>query len=143
MTNFERIAEFHAAVDGEKPLTPRLPSKEILDFRETLLHEEYTETLTELNNLDKTSDIADAVHELVDLLYVTYGAIYEFGVDADAVFAEVHSANMRKLAGPKRADGKQLKPEGWQGADVKRIIEDQRSKNENQSHSRFVIRKSS
>jgi predicted HAD superfamily Cof-like phosphohydrolase len=35
------------------------------------------------------------------------------GVDLRPFFREVHRTNMHKLTGPKRADGKQLKPEGW------------------------------
>ena len=128
MTNFERIAQFHAAVDGEKALEPRVPTKKVLEFRKTLLREEYTEMLAELNTVRGGDDITGAVHELVDLLYVTYGTLLEFGVDADAVFSEVHNANMRKLTGPKRADGKQLKPQGWRPADVAGVIEAQRAK---------------
>lgn len=126
MTNFERIAQFHAAVDGEQALEPRVPSKEVLEFRKTLLREEYTEMLAEIEAVSDSADITRAVHELTDLLYVTYGTILEFGVNADAVFAEVHNANMRKLTGPKRADGKQLKPRGWRPADVKGVIEAQK-----------------
>lgn len=36
------------------------------------------------------------------------------GLDLRPFFKEVHRANMEKLTGPKREDGKQLKPEGWQ-----------------------------
>lgn len=68
--------------------------------------------------------LAPLAHELADLLYVTYGALDQLGIDADAVFAEVHRANLSKASGPKRADGKQLKPEGWQPADVRRVLED-------------------
>lgn len=35
------------------------------------------------------------------------------GVDLRPFFREVHRTNMHKLAGPKREDGKQLKPPGW------------------------------
>lgn len=35
------------------------------------------------------------------------------GVDLRPFFKEVHRTNMNKLKGPKREDGKQLKPEGW------------------------------
>lgn len=35
------------------------------------------------------------------------------GVDLKPFFMEVHRTNMNKLQGPKREDGKQLKPEGW------------------------------
>jgi predicted HAD superfamily Cof-like phosphohydrolase len=56
---------------------------------------------------------------------VTYGAILTCGVDADAVFAEVHRANLSKAGGPRRADGKILKLPGWQPADVRSVIEQQ------------------
>jgi hypothetical protein len=35
------------------------------------------------------------------------------GIDLRPFFREVHRTNMWKLKGPKREDGKQLKPEGW------------------------------
>jgi predicted HAD superfamily Cof-like phosphohydrolase len=35
------------------------------------------------------------------------------GIDLRPYFREVHRTNMWKLKGPKREDGKQLKPEGW------------------------------
>ncbi len=71
------------------------------------------------------TDLTHLASELVDLLYVTYGGLAALGVDADAVFAAIHDANMRKLEGPKREDGKQLKPEGWQPADIKAVIASQ------------------
>jgi predicted HAD superfamily Cof-like phosphohydrolase len=43
-------------------------------------------------------------------------------VDLAPHFEEVHRANMTKLAGPKREDGKQLKPEGWQPPDHDTLI---------------------
>lgn len=70
--------------------------------------------------------MAPLIHELTDLLYVTYGTILTCGVDADEAFAEVHRANMRKILGPRRADGKQLKPADWQPADVAGVIARQR-----------------
>ena len=127
------------AVDGDVPSKPGVPGKAKLELRETLLREEYSETLKELRDLTQRvrrgedADITRVVHELTDLLYVTYGTLVEFGVNADAVFAEVHRANMRKLDGPKRADGKQLKPEGWRAADVAGVITRQRSKQDTAS----------
>ncbi|GAB2459169.1 hypothetical protein GCM10007967_11990 [Xylanimonas ulmi] len=67
-------------------------------------------------------DIAALAHELADLLYVTYGALLALGVQPDAVFAEVHRANLAKASGPRRADGKQLKPDGWRPADVEAVL---------------------
>ncbi len=59
---------------------------------------------------------------LADLLYVSYGALDAFGLPADAIFAEVHRANLSKAGGPRRADGKVLKPPGWRPADVASVI---------------------
>jgi predicted HAD superfamily Cof-like phosphohydrolase len=37
----------------------------------------------------------------------------------------VHRANLQKAGGPRRNDGKLLKPPGWQPADVKSVIRQQ------------------
>jgi predicted HAD superfamily Cof-like phosphohydrolase len=134
LTNAQKIVEFHNAVGAPVPPKPVVPSLEILQLRHKLLQEEFTEvteaweTLTAVLQSDdpaQPADVTDWVHELTDLLYVTYGAILACGVDADAVFAEVHRANLSKAGGPQRADGKILKPPGWQPADVRSVIENQ------------------
>jgi predicted HAD superfamily Cof-like phosphohydrolase len=43
----------------------------------------------------------------------------------EPIFAEIHRSNMNKLNGPKRADGKQLKPEGWKPPDIYSEVEKQ------------------
>lgn len=131
MSNFERLIEFHRQIDGTVPSNPRVPDGDTLRLRCALLEEEYEELMAAIRRLlnareaGEEADITELTHELVDLLYVTYGTILKCGVDADEVFEEVHRANMRKLTGPKRADGKQLKPEGWRPADVAGVIERQ------------------
>ncbi len=115
------------------PDQPTMPSNDLLDLRKTLIREEYNEVNEQIDLLmsGKSQDMTALIHELTDLLYVTYGAIWACGVNPDPVFAEVHSANMRKLDGPRRADGKVLKPEGWQPADVAGVIEGMKAQNEN------------
>lgn len=71
---------------------------------------------------DKEISFGTLVHKLIDLLYVTYGALVAFGVEPDEVLAEVHRANMQKVSGLRRADGKQLRPKDWQPADVASVI---------------------
>lgn len=128
-TNAQKIREFHREVGKGLPTTPTQPNPELLAFRKKLIDEEYTEVSEAFkqlaNNLkqESSADLANLIHELTDLLYVTYGAIQSCGVDPDAVFAEVHSANMRKLGGPVRADGKILKPANWQPANVAGVIQ--------------------
>ncbi len=126
-TNADRIREFHEAMDAHLPTRPILPDKKLLALRQTLIDEEYEEVTAVFQQLisDQTDDITQLIHELTDLLYVAYGAIQACGVDPDPVFAEVHRANMAKMDGPRRADGKVLKPEGWQPADVRGVIERQ------------------
>lgn len=130
-TNYQQIKEFQAAVD-EMPDEPTVPDAAMLTLRQTLIREEYEEVTAAIDELKAAlrsgdqPDITDLAHELADLLYVVYGTFSACGVDADAVFAEVHRANMEKLGGPRRPDGKLLKPPGWQPADVRGVIARQR-----------------
>ncbi|GAA4009234.1 dUTP diphosphatase [Deinococcus rubellus] len=123
-TNAQKVTAFHAAINSAYPARPQVPDAGLLSLRLTLLREEMHEVEAEFGQLSENlsrarpADLAPLAHELTDLLYVTYGALGSLGVDADAVFAEVHRANLSKASGPRRADGKQLKPEGWQKADV-------------------------
>ncbi len=127
-TNFERVRAFHRAVGGAAPDAPTAPPAVTLRLRQTLIREEYEEVAAAFDEAEEARaagaavDIVPLVHELTDLLYVAYGGLVELGVDGDAVFAEVHRANMDKTHGPKRADGKQLKPPGWQPADVAAVL---------------------
>ncbi|MCW5852966.1 MAG: hypothetical protein KIT87_23055 [Anaerolineae bacterium] len=128
-SNADLVLQFHKAVGDTPPTTPTPPTPAVLDLRETLIREEYEETLRALDTLrgalarGEASDLAPLAHELADLLYVVYGTFVALGIDADAVFRAVHRANMHKTTGPKRADGKQMKPADWQPADVTGVIE--------------------
>ena len=133
MTNADRLREFHRAVGSPLPTRPRTPDHELLVLRQALIREEFQEVMVAFDELSKAQaagrdgDIAPLIHELTDLLYVTYGTILTCGVDADEVFAEVHRANMCKVSGARRADGEQLKPADWQPADVAGVIARQKS----------------
>ena len=123
-TNAQKIRDFHLAVNGTAPTQPILPTPDILQLRQTLIREEYEEVSEAIQQLlsGETVDIAHLMHECADLLYVVYGTLDACGVDADAVFAEVHRANMQKASGPRRADGKILKPDDFKAADVASVI---------------------
>ena len=131
MSNADLVADFHRAIGEATPDRPQVPGLDRLELRETLLREEFAEVLEQLARLRALADhgtpaglgdVAAVAHELADLLYVTYGALLALGVPADAVFAEVHRANLAKASGPRREDGKQLKPEGWRPADVEAVL---------------------
>ncbi|UBV42887.1 hypothetical protein LAJ19_01250 [Deinococcus taeanensis] len=132
--NADRLREFHDAI-GESPRRrPTVPDEALLALRRTLIQEEAAEVEAEFQSLAarlaagetlQATELAPLAHELADLLYVTYGALDRLGIDADAVFAEVHRANLSKASGPRRADGKILKPVGWQPANVRAVLEAQ------------------
>jgi predicted HAD superfamily Cof-like phosphohydrolase len=86
------------------------------------------EEAAEFRKAVETCDLPAAADALADLLYVTLGAAVEFGIELEPVFLEVHEANMRKVNGPIREDGKKLKPTGWQAPDVRAVIELQRKR---------------
>lgn len=125
-SNFQQIVDFHLAVDGHTPPQPVKPNPDILAIRRTLIREEYAEVMHAFDGLEAGQDDAAALvqlaHEMADLLYVVYGTFAACGIDADAVYTTVHQANMRKIGGPRRADGKLLKPADWQPADVAGVM---------------------
>lgn len=130
-SNAERVREFHTTVGTQPPGTPTLPSSAALALRRTLITEEYNEVLAALDSLDAARDgdaretrerLGQLAQELADLLYVVYGGFCDCGIDADAVFGEVHRANLTKAQGPKRDDGKAMKPDGWQPPDIDAVI---------------------
>lgn len=83
-------------------------------FRDDLIMEECDELRHELGKA--SYDINKIAHEAADLLYVLYGLAVECGFDLDAVFREVHRANMTK--GPS-VGGKATKGEGFVPAEVR------------------------
>lgn len=128
-SNAARVRQFHSAVGDSSPPIPTQPDKAVLSLRRALIEEESQEVLEAFAHLqeavsegDRAVRFSELVHELVDMLYVTYGALAAFGVEADEAFGEVHRANMEKVSGPKREDGKQLKPKDWQSADIPGVL---------------------
>lgn len=141
------VDEFHEAT--EQP--PGLNTPEKRELRAKLIMEEAVETVAALG-FDVDANICDLntrwsrnepnasvvarfhksyddlnllgfIDGLCDLSYVVMGGAVNAGVNLQRHFDEVHRCNMAKLSGPKRADGKQLKPEGWVGPDHQRILD--------------------
>lgn len=111
LTNFEKVKEFHNAMEARRNVWP--PPLKMSHLRYNLMEEELEETVTELFPRDNAPINKTALaKELADLLYVTYGTADAFGIDIDRVFEEVHRSNMSKLVDGKplkREDGKILK----------------------------------
>ncbi len=127
-SNFQKIEDFQKAAGAIRPSSPTIPDLDILQFRLKLISEEFEEVQEAISQMtsqpheNDEGDLAALAHELADLLYVVYGTFSACGIDADPVFAEIHRANMTKMDGPRRADGKLLKPPGWHPADVESVL---------------------
>ena len=115
---FENVLDFHRKFGVYIGPRPALPAEDIVALRLRLIAEETDELRTAVAAKDVVA-VADA---LADLLYVVYGTAASFGIDVRPVFAEVHRTNMAKTGGRTRADGKVLKPAGWQSPDVAGIL---------------------
>jgi len=89
-----------------------------VELRKSLIEEECRELLEAIDQRDMPA----AIDGGCDLIYVVLGSFVSWGVNLDPFFAEVHRANMRKTGGPKRGDGKILKPEGWESPDIAGIL---------------------
>jgi predicted HAD superfamily Cof-like phosphohydrolase len=140
----ELVHEFHEATNSAIGTDPELQHNEL---RAKLIMEEAVETVAALgfaahagfsepygpddfqpDDIAKfhkqfaKPDLIEAIDGICDLIYVLLGTAVTGGFDLDPHFLEVHRANMMKLQGPKRADGKQLKPEGWQPPDHEKVL---------------------
>ncbi len=100
---------------------PAVPIPSLVKLRLDLITEEYGELL---RAVDKgcIPSVADAI---VDLIYVSIGKAITWGIDIRPIWRAVQRANMAKEGGGQRADGKILKPPGWQAPDVQGLIESQ------------------
>jgi predicted HAD superfamily Cof-like phosphohydrolase len=110
------VATFHRALDVPAPLRPTpLGDRHLL--RTALINEE----AREFAEAAEAGDTLEMIDALCDLMYVTLGAGVEMGVDLAPFWREVQAANMRKVGGEMRADGKRLKPPGWTPPDHRRV----------------------
>lgn len=112
MDKFQRdVLQFHWACGLRAPdsVVPRFGDQEDLKLRTDLIDEE----VQELKDALAAKDTLETIDALCDILYVTYGLAVSAGIDLEPFWDEVQKANMKKALGPKREDGKQLKPEGW------------------------------
>ncbi len=135
-----RLVAFHRAMDVPVREVPTIPPDGEVRLRLRLIAEEFVETLrgalyapkdldtlqVELNELVSKAEIdvemTDFVDGLGDMDYVIEGTRLAFGIDGEPIEAEIHRANMAKLGGPRRADGKRLKPIGWKPPNIEGVL---------------------
>jgi predicted HAD superfamily Cof-like phosphohydrolase len=90
------------------------------ELRAKLIEEEAKETVDAI----RARNMIEAIDGMCDLLYVVFGTAVEFGIDLDVFFEEVHRANMTKVGGATRADGKTLKPPGWEPPMIEKLLDE-------------------
>ena len=83
----------------------------------------YSWMLEEIDEFIAAEDIVEQADAMIDLMYFALGTLVETGVKPDALFKIVHNANMSKLWEDGKphynAEGKTIKPAGWEDPHVK------------------------
>ena len=100
MSNFEDVKTFMKTFGQIIRTKPQFPNEKTMQLRFDLIKEE----LNELEQAMKSKDLKEVADALTDILYVTYGAGYAYGINLDKCFKEVQRANMSKLG----KDGKPI-----------------------------------
>ena len=100
MSNFKDVKIFMEKFGQMVRTKPQFPDDKTMQLRLDLIKEE----LSELEEAIKTKNLKEVADALTDILYVTYGAGYAYGIDLDQCFKEVQRANMSKLG----EDGKPI-----------------------------------
>ena len=100
MSNFKDVKIFMEKFGQMVRTKPQFPDDKTMRLRLDLIKEE----LSELEEAMKTKNLKEVADALTDILYVTYGAGYAYGIDLDQCFKEVQRANMSKLG----EDGKPI-----------------------------------
>jgi len=100
MSNFKDVKIFMEKFGQMVRTKPQFPDDKTMQLRLNLIKEE----LRELEEAMKTKNLKEVADALTDILYVTYGAGYAYGIDLDQCFKEVQRANMSKLG----EDGKPI-----------------------------------
>jgi predicted HAD superfamily Cof-like phosphohydrolase len=118
---FRDVAAFMRAMDQTIEPMPTLPDRTVRMLRVNLIFEECQELL----QAEWTGNLAGIADALADLTYVILGMALAYGIDLPAVWEAVQEANMAKVNGPVRADGKRLKSSDWVPPDVAGILDRQ------------------
>lgn len=118
---WEQVRLFHEACGIYIGTHPEPPTQERIDLRFRIIEEEYREMLDARDRGDLVA-LADG---MADVIVTVLGTSIEYGIDLRPVMDEVNRSNLAKSGGPKREDGKVLKPDGWEPPDVAGCIERQ------------------
>ena len=123
MTNFTDVKVFMETFGQMVRTKTHLPDEKPMKLRYDLIKEE----LNELEYAMKTKNLKEIADALTDILYVTYGAGFAYGIDLDKCFKEVQRANMSKLGKDGKPiyneKGKVMKGPNYSEPDLKQFVE--------------------
>jgi len=123
MSNFEDVRKFMETFGQRVTTKPQFPDEKTMKLRLDLIKEE----LSELEVAMKTKNLKEVADALTDILYVTYGAGYAYGINLDKCFQEVQRANMSKLGSDGKPifneNGKVMKGPNYSAPDLKKFVE--------------------
>ena len=123
MSNFEDVKKFMDTFDQIVRTKPQFPDDKTMQLRFDLIKEE----LNELEHAMKTKNLKEIADALTDILYVTYGAGYAYGINLDKCFKEVQRANMSKLGNDGKPiyneKGKVMKGPNYSKPNLKQFVE--------------------
>ena len=123
MSNFEDVKTFMETFGQIVRTKPQFPDEKTIQLRLNLIKEE----LSELEEAIKNKNLKEIADALTDILYVTYGAGYAYGINLDKCFKEVQRANMSKLGKDGKPIyneiGKVMKGPNYTKPDLKKFVE--------------------
>jgi len=123
MSNFEDVKIFMETFGQIVRTKPQFPDDKTTQLRFNLIKEE----LNELELAIKAKDLKEIADALTDILYVTYGAGYAYGINLDKCFKEVQRANMSKLGDDGKPiyneKGKVMKGPNYLEPNLKQFVE--------------------
>ena len=105
-----QVLAFHRACGIHVGSTPAEPAPERIKLRFEIIREEYNEMLSARD----AGDLVALADGMADVIVTVLGTSIEYGIDLRPIMAEVNRTNLAKAGGPRRADGKILKPDGWE-----------------------------
>ena len=123
MSNFTDVKTFMETFGQMIRTKPQFPDEKTMQLRYELIKEE----LNELEQAMKTKNLKEIADALTDILYVTYGAGYAYGINLDKCFQEVQRANMSKLGKDGKPiyneKGKVMKGSNYSEPNLKQFVE--------------------
>lgn len=133
----QQVEAFHRAMGQPVVDEPAIPEDARVRLRLRLIAEEFCELLEASIDMGDEAfaelradlqyiidlcpvavDLPSVVDALADLDYVVEGTRLELGVNGSVIASVVHEANMAKVGGTMRPDGKIEKPADWTPPDI-------------------------